>query len=152
FPVLSSVISTDTTTTITGSLSAAPDTTYTLEFYSNANPDPSGYGEGQSLIMSSPVTTDDSGLASFALPTPSVLVPGQSITATATDPVGNTSEFSGDVNVAAETMTDVQSSNPTSVFGEQLTFTATVSTPVLGLPAPTGSVQILVDGVDFGSV
>jgi hypothetical protein len=151
FPGLSSVISTNTDTTINGSLSAAPSTTYTLEFYGNSSADPSDYGEGQSLITSSSVTTDASGLASFAIPTPGLLAPGEYVTATATDPAGNTSEFSAAATVEAETTTGVQSSNASSVYGEQLTFTATVSTPVVGLPAPTGSVQFEVDGADYGS-
>lgn len=71
-----------------GSLNSLPNTTFTIEFFSNAACDPLGHGEGTSFIGSTLVTTDGSGNASFGVP------PGQFITATATDSNGNTSEFS----------------------------------------------------------
>ena len=58
-------------TTITGSLSAAPNTTYSILFFRNTACDASGYGGGQSLILFDPppailnVTTDAAGNASF---------------------------------------------------------------------------------------
>src|SRR5207253_1683223 len=65
-----------------------------LEFFSNDQCDDDGYGEGQTLIGSTTVTTDGSGNASFAF-TPAGSVPvGKIVTATATDPSNNTSEFS----------------------------------------------------------
>ena len=45
------------------------------------------------------MTTDSSGQASFTVDTPSAVAIGQSISATATDPAGDTSEFSHDVTV-----------------------------------------------------
>src|SRR5262249_20309335 len=68
-------------------------TTITLDFYSNSSVDPSGYGEGQIYLGSTTVTTDGSGNATFNA-TVAASSSGQSITATATDPAGNTSEFS----------------------------------------------------------
>ena len=59
---------------------------------------PSGNGEGQSFLGFVTVTTDGSGNGSFPL----FVTPGGGfITATATDPGNNTSEFSACVNVAA---------------------------------------------------
>ncbi len=59
--------------------------------------DPSNFGEGKTFLGASDVTTDASGQATFetsAFP----LVPGAlRVTATATDPFGNTSEFSASI-------------------------------------------------------
>jgi hypothetical protein len=85
-------------TIVTGSLNAAPNTAYTLEFFTLIDPDPSGFGEGDFLLGRNLVTTDASGNASFTFPFPAQLV-GTPISATATDPVGNTSEFSEVIRV-----------------------------------------------------
>ena len=90
FPVLNSLSG---GTTIAGTLNSTPNTTFTIEFFSNAVGDPSGFGEGQTFIGSTTVTTDGTCNASFTF-TGSVPSGQQVITATATDPGGNTSEFS----------------------------------------------------------
>ena len=78
----------------------------------------------------------------------------ESITATATStaPGGNTSEFSQGVRVtqALTTTTLTASANP-SLLNQPVTFTATIAAPVTGLGTPTGSVQFIVDGSNFGS-
>lgn len=79
---------------LTGTLESAPATTFTLDFYSNTACDASGLGEGESLIGSSSVTTDASGRADFNLTFAIANLPGQFVATTATDPAGNTSEFS----------------------------------------------------------
>src|SRR5205814_2244145 len=58
-----------------------------------ANADASDFGEGQTYIGTTTITTDSSGNASFNVSFP-VVSQGQLISATATDPAGNTSEFS----------------------------------------------------------
>jgi hypothetical protein len=70
------------------------------EFFANPACDPSGCGEGQTFLGQATVTTDASGNAIFGatLPAPSV---GQVVTAAATDPARNTSEFCHCVAVAA---------------------------------------------------
>jgi titin len=94
FPVLTIAVSDGSSTTITGSLQSTPDTAFTLEFFANAAPNPSGYGEGQSYPGSWLVTTDDNGNASFTVNFVSGDTTGQFIAATATDPANNTSSFS----------------------------------------------------------
>ena len=50
-----------------------------------------------------------------------------------------------------DTTTTVVSSVPDSTYGELLTFTAIVSPAGQGLPTPTGTVQFLIDGSNFGA-
>ena len=51
--------------TIEGTLNSTPNTNFTLEFFANAELDPSGYGEGETFLGSTDVTTDANGDASF---------------------------------------------------------------------------------------
>ncbi len=101
FPVLTGAGSSGGNTTVTGTLNSAAVTSFTLEFFSNAVPDPSSYGEGQTYLGSTVVTTDGSGNAGFNVNFPTAVPLGHVITATATDPLGNTSEFSQTRQVAA---------------------------------------------------
>jgi len=91
FPVLTSA--TIGSTTIEGTLNSTPDTEFRLEFFANSTCDPSGHGEGERFLGSTTVMTDGDGDASFSVTFPET-VPGEFITATATDPDNNTSEFS----------------------------------------------------------
>jgi CSLREA domain-containing protein len=100
FPVISSVTVTGSTKTITGTLNSKPNQEFTIDFYSNPSCDASGNGEGKTYIGSLLTgMTDANGDVSFTFH-PSALSVGQSITATATDSGGNTSEFSQCVAVA----------------------------------------------------
>jgi len=100
--VLTSVTSAANSTTIQGSLNSTPNTTFQIDFYSSAALDPSGNGEGALFFATTPVTTDGNGNATINATFPIALGAGRVITATATDPSGNTSEFSaGDAATAA---------------------------------------------------
>jgi parallel beta-helix repeat protein len=102
FPVITSALSVGSSTMIQGSLNSTPNTTFQIDFYSNAALDPSGYGEGALFIGTTPVTTDQNGDATINVTLPIALGIGRAVTATATDPNGNTSEFSaGDVTSLA---------------------------------------------------
>ena len=96
FPLITSVVSTAGQTTITGTLNSTPNTTFIVDFYSNAVCDSSGNGEGgiPFALNPQPVTTDANGNASFNIIVPTLLPSGRVLTATATDSAGNTSEFS----------------------------------------------------------
>ena len=93
YPVLTSVTNGGGMTTIAGKLNSVANKTYRVEFFSNAAIDPTGYGEGQTFLGFKNFTTDGTGNvsinASFAQ-----IATNQHVTATATDPNGNTSEFS----------------------------------------------------------
>jgi hypothetical protein len=94
FPVLTSVTNSGGMTTIAGRLNSAASITYRIEFFANDTIDPSGYGEGQIFLGFKNVTTNGSGDVSFNATFPQIGA-NQRVTATATDPNNNTSEFSG---------------------------------------------------------
>ena len=78
---------------IEGTLQSTPNTTFSIEVFRSTGCDPSGFGEGTTRLLVTSATTDSSGNASFG-PSNVVFPPGAVITATATDPQSNTSEFS----------------------------------------------------------
>jgi len=86
-------------TIVTGTLSSAPNTTYRLDFFAYEVCDafrefPVGYGDGEEYLTFKNVTTDAKGDAAFTVTLASALPAGYAVAATATDPAGNTSEFS----------------------------------------------------------
>jgi len=93
FPVLTSVTG-GTSTRIQGTLNSTANTLYRLEFFASNACDPLGNGPGQSFIGYLDVTTDGNCNATFDVTYLYATVGGQPVTATATDPSGNTSEFS----------------------------------------------------------
>jgi CSLREA domain-containing protein len=94
FPVVSSASSGGGGTTVRGTLNSTPGTRFTLEFFSNSACDGSGHGEGERFLGSTTLLTDGGGNANFTASFPTAVPTGQFVTATATDPSGNTSEFS----------------------------------------------------------
>ncbi len=91
-------------TQIVGTLTSLPSTAFHIEFFASPNCDPSGSGEGRDFIGSDDVTSSGAGLATINK-TVSVATGTQSITATATDPAGNTSEFSNCVTASGPLVT-----------------------------------------------
>ncbi len=80
------------------SLSSLPNTSFLIQFFSNTTPDPTGYGQGQTLLGSQAVTTGANGLA-VALLSPQNGIPANTwVSATATNlATGDTSEFAADL-------------------------------------------------------
>jgi hypothetical protein len=106
FPVLTSVFSSSSGTTITGTLQSVASTTFRIEFFANATADPSGFGQGQTFLGAVNVTTNSSGAGSFTFTLTTPLPAGQTIfSATATKLVGtgltpnDTSQFCHDVSI-----------------------------------------------------
>jgi hypothetical protein len=100
FPVLSSANVKSGQTTISGTLNRSPKASFRVEFFSSDACDSSGFGEGANFLGSANVTIDMSGNASFAVTLSVESSAGQVVTATATDPNGNTSEFSACQSIA----------------------------------------------------
>ena len=94
YPVLTRVAGFDGRTFVTGSLTTRRNTSFTIEFFASAAADESGFGEGQLFWSHSAVVTNAAGEAVFDLGWPVRTALGSSITVTATDQNGNTSEFS----------------------------------------------------------
>jgi hypothetical protein len=126
-PALSSATSSGSGVTISGTFNSTAGDTFRLEFFSNPQADPSGYGQGQMYLGSAQVTTDANGNPAFSpdgsaginadgsftvtLPTP-VLVGQGILTATATDETtGDTSEFSPDLALPTGNVGPVTSQN-----------------------------------------
>ncbi len=82
-------------TEILGKLDSTPSTDFTLDFYADpaCSNFPREFLQGNSYLGSSPLSTDAAGHAQFDVTLPAVTEPGARITATATDPNGNTSEL-----------------------------------------------------------
>ncbi|HEX6586971.1 MAG TPA: CSLREA domain-containing protein, partial [Solirubrobacterales bacterium] len=114
FPVLADATAGGGETQVSGTLDSEPSKTYRLEFFSNPGCDPSGNGEGKTYLGTTDVTTNATGDASFAVTLPTGSTTGDAVTATATDPDGNTSEFS-----ACETATGAPVEDPSWVVNTE---------------------------------
>lgn len=102
FPVLTNAFASAVATTVRGWFNSIAGRTYTIHFYANATNEPSGYGEGAIYLGETTVRTAANCTTNFAVTLPVGTPPGYWLTATATDPVGNTSEFSQAVAVQAQ--------------------------------------------------
>ncbi len=94
FPIIASVTAGASSTNVKGSLNTTAGASFALDFYRNTTCDPSGNGEGEHLIGSTTVTTDASGNANFDVTFSTAISSTEAVTATATDQIGSTSEFS----------------------------------------------------------
>ncbi len=148
-----------------GTMHSAANTTYRIELFANDACDPSGYGEGQRFMVDTTATTDGTGSAEFhgGISVSSfLLTPGMFITATATDPNGNTSGFSQCVQVTeAATATPAPTSggmqfqptvNPMAFFfGGCAPASADFSLVVLDPPEPVDYTLLFVRVADKNS-
>ena len=135
FPVLLAAAA-GATTRVAGTVSSAPNTTYVLDFYASPAADPSGYGEGARWLGFATVSTDAAGNASFDVLLSGASVAGEWITATATDPAGNTSEFSAALLASG-------------LLAGELVVGGGLGDDMLEVTA--GSVNVRVNGVNLGS-
>lgn len=128
FPDLTSAVTNNGTTTITGTLKSTENTSFRIEFFTNVAADPSGNGEGQTFVDATTVTTDATGIATINFPITPALKTGLFLSSTATkreDTDQNpqtplvptdTSEFSADVCVADQfTVVNTNDSGPGSL-------------------------------------
>lgn len=134
YPVLTSARTAGTQTTIAGTLDSKPNTTYAVSLYSNVTPNPSGFGDGETFLGTLTVLTNAAGHGVFSfVPTAAVPV-GRFISSTASDPLGDTSEFSRNLAVVQGNRppTVAVSGPSTAVRGEPLTFTFVTTDPDAG--------------------
>jgi hypothetical protein len=107
-PVLTGVTSSSSGTTITGELNSLPARSFLLQFFTSAEPDPSGFGEGATLLGTGTVTTDATCNVSFSVTVPATVPPNHVVTSTATPVVAQiefaaTSEFSNAIRFVRQT-------------------------------------------------
>lgn len=127
YPDLTGATLVDSTLTISGTLDSVPNTAFRIEFFSNRECDPSGYGEGETLIGAATVNVGSSGPATFDIEFENPALVGQYITATASDPDNNTSKFSNCVLLAgADLQLALDVDNHAPNVGEQITYTLTL--------------------------
>jgi len=124
FPVLTSADVSLAGTTIEGTLNAVPSQTYHIELFASV-----GTSDADVLFHAFDVTTDANGDAPLSVSLLNKYPAGESITATATDSNGNTSEVSTfvkatglyTVNTIADSRTSVIECDPTNcAFGDAL--------------------------------
>ncbi|HUY88004.1 MAG TPA: MBG domain-containing protein [Pirellulales bacterium] len=94
YPTIQTAAYDGSTLSLAGTFNSTPNTSFLLDFYASPQADPSGYGQGQQFLTRISVTTDASGNAAFSTALTTSLSYGDVVTAVATDPNGNTSEFS----------------------------------------------------------
>jgi CSLREA domain-containing protein len=94
YPVLLRAIPDGAQTIVEGRFNSSALQDFDLEFYVSEVCDPSGFGEGQTLIGAASLATGEDGNDRFSVALPVALSDGRFITALATDEYGNTSEFS----------------------------------------------------------
>ena len=129
YPVLSAAASDGTATYIQGTLTSLPDTNFLVQFFCSPSESFSGFGQGKTLIGTFNALTNASGLATFLYTVPTGTTPGQYISATATDPSGNTSEFALDQPIQGQinlVLSGTASPSPVGVGG-QVTYVLTVN-------------------------
>jgi CSLREA domain-containing protein len=130
--------------TLSGTLKTitTPHNPFVVEIYSNPTVPTVGHEQGKTFVQSVTVTTNGSGVGTFSVTEPTGIY-----TATATDSIGDTSQFSlATVTTALDaTVTSVSSSLNPSTVGQAVTFTAVVTAPTFQ-GTPTGSVTFTIDG------
>ncbi|MGO8747426.1 MAG: beta strand repeat-containing protein [Thermoguttaceae bacterium] len=132
YPVITVAQSSAAGITIQGTFNSTPNTDgFVLQFFASPKADPSGYGQGKMFLGSTTVNTDQNGNASFTVNFSTAVPVGQVVSATATDPNNNTSEFSLAAPVATAASADLAvtataSANP-AVVGANLIYTITVT-------------------------
>ncbi len=109
YPVITSAEYDGTTLTIEGSLDSIAGS-YEVDFFTNADDDPTGFGEGQVYIGTATVTAGVPFTATFN----GSFNESDIITSTATSDSGDTSEFSGDATTPVEIV--LTNTPPTAVI------------------------------------
>ncbi len=134
FPVITGVTSTGGLTTVSGTLSSTASTAFAIDFYTLSSLNSSGFGEGRHVLGSTSLTTGPTGAASFSFAFPTPSSGAQFVTATATDPAGNTSEFSQEFGTDIPPTAVIGFTNITVNAGAPVTFSGLKSIDPAGLP------------------
>jgi len=157
YPVLTSAVTSSGATTIQGTLNSLATTTYFVDFYANTNSNLQAPA-GQYYLGSTTVTTDGgcTGSFQFVVNTPAPLPAGEFVAATATDPNGNTSEFSAQLavtgNATAAAVSLLAAATPTLVEpGGTVTYSLVLSNAGPADAGPVTVTDVLPAAVTFVS-
>ncbi len=105
YPILTTAVGGGPSSSIQGTLNSLPSTSFLIQFFTSQIEDPSGFGQGQTSIGSTTVTTDASGNTPITFAPLNSLPANIWVTATATNTsTGDTSEFSNAVSAQPITM------------------------------------------------
>jgi hypothetical protein len=110
-PTVTSATSAGGVLTVQGTLQGLPSTTYTVELFANSA---GGPAQGERFLASLTVATAADGSAAFTVSLALAVDPGDSVTATATDPGNNTSPFSNAAVVTGPALVAVAAAGPAS--------------------------------------
>lgn len=160
FPVITSATVAGGNVTVSGTLNSTANTLFDIDLFASTSCDPLGHGEGQTVLGDLDVTTDAAGNASFGpvvLPIPA----GQTIvTATATNPVDQSSEFSACVTatgggptlptLAIDSVADAEGDAGATPFAFTVTLSAASATPVTVAYATADGTATIAD-LDYAS-
>ncbi|HVW01712.1 MAG TPA: hypothetical protein VHB77_15280, partial [Planctomycetaceae bacterium] len=150
FPTFSSVVLNGSSLSVNGSVNGTKNTSETVQFFANDAADPSGYGEGQTLVGTITVSIGATGTGKFST-TLGGVSNGQFLTATATDANGNTSEFSKAQLVGTQGPTFQVVADPATA-GSPDDFTVTVLNPDNTVDTSfNGTVEFMISDTGAGS-
>ena len=139
-PVLTNALNSGSSTEVSGTFSSTPNTTFRIEFFSN----PAGTSQGETYLGFVYVTTGTNGSASISFSPTSLVAPNLNVTATATDPNGNTSEFSAAVTVQANVTDDLSVKSGGFIFNRAARrFSQTLTITNISGAAITGPIELV---------
>jgi parallel beta-helix repeat protein len=113
YPVLSNIY-VGTATQIRGTFDSATNRTYVLQFFSSPTGNNLGYGEGRIFLGQASLSLGAICPSNFTVTLPVSVPAGWVVTATATDPANNTSEFSAWIPVVIVPQVQSGAVNPIS--------------------------------------
>jgi len=125
YPVLISASTNGSQFVVHGALTSTASALFRLEFFANAAASPNGFGEGARYLGAYTAATNTDGVLHFSALLPVTVSPWEWVSATATDPNGNTSEFSAAIAPAltfvVNTVTDAPDANTADGLCETFT-------------------------------
>lgn len=131
YPILGTVTDSEL---LTITLDSLANTQFIIDIYRNDTCDPTGHGEGQEYLTETAIMTDGTGAAEAVIDLSGQVADGDEIAATATDPDGNTSEFSA---CALIEMTPPPTPTPTIT----MTPSPSATPSATYTPTPTGTIS-----------
>ena len=105
YPVITKFYSASSGTSIAGYLESSPNKIFKLQFFSNSSPNSISERNGEVFLGEKTFTTDANGRVEFQANFPNVEVDiagNHSVSVTATDENGNTSEFSSAITTVVD--------------------------------------------------